>query len=184
MNHIYLTEHGIDPATVKLIDILAAALPGALKDGKVDAIVISEPYAYQAMKSLPDEAVRLPQSKLYKETFNLVVMRSYSKGRPETLKKVLNAVDRAITFMKQNKTESIAVIKSNLKLEEDFFVSTWDDYVFKLSLDQSLLTILEDEARWAIKNGFTDKTKIPNYLGYIYLDALKGVKPEAVTIIQ
>jgi NitT/TauT family transport system substrate-binding protein len=182
--HIYLTEHGIDPSAVKLVDFLSADLPGALKDGKVDAIVITEPYAHQAMKALPDMAVRLPKSNLYKVTFHLAAMRSYAKRSPETLRKVLIAVDRTITFMKQNKTESIAVITKNLKMEEDFLVSTWDDFVFRLSLDQSLLTILEDQARWAMQNRVTDKTEIPNYLGYIYLDALKGVKPGAVTIIQ
>jgi len=29
-----------------------------------------------------------------------------------------------------------------------------------------------------------DKTELPNYLDYIYLDALKKVKPEAVRIIR
>ena len=69
-------------------------------------------------------------------------------------------------------------------MEETILASIWDDFVFELSLEQSLLTILEDEARWAIKNGFTNKTKVPNYLGYFYLDAMKAVKPEAVTIIK
>lgn len=69
-------------------------------------------------------------------------------------------------------------------MEENAAASIWDDYVFKLSLEQSLLTTLEDQARWTIKNGFTEKTKVPNYLGYLYLDALKGIGPEAVTIIK
>jgi NitT/TauT family transport system substrate-binding protein len=69
-------------------------------------------------------------------------------------------------------------------MDENLLASIWDDFVFELSLDHSLLTILEDEARWAIANKFTDKTKVPNCLGYFYLDAMKAVKPEAVTIIK
>ncbi|GAG04257.1 unnamed protein product, partial [marine sediment metagenome] len=30
----------------------------------------------------------------------------------------------------------------------------------------------------------TEATKVPNYLNFIYLDALEEVKPEAVTIIR
>ncbi|NIT52457.1 MAG: hypothetical protein GWO41_06890 [candidate division Zixibacteria bacterium] len=60
----------------------------------------------------------------------------------------------------------------------------WDDYVFEIFLDQSLLLSWEDIARWAIKNKFTDKTTVPNYLNFIYLDGLEAVKPEAITIIR
>jgi NitT/TauT family transport system substrate-binding protein len=182
--HVYLTEHGIDPSAVKMVYFEPKDVPGALEKGKVDAIVIYEPYASMAMKALPGKAVKLPQSDLYKQTFNLAVMRSYAKGHPELLKKILKAVDRAITFIKQNRNESIAAMTKSLKPGEDLLVSVQDDLVFELSLEQSLLTILEDEARWAIANKFTDKIKVPNYLGYFYLDAMKAVKPEAVTIIK
>jgi hypothetical protein len=38
------------------------------------------------------------------------------------------------------------------------------------------------EARWAIRNRLTDASKVPNYLGYVHIDAMKAVKPEAVQI--
>ena len=182
--HVYLTEHEIDPTAVKKVDFAPTDVAGALEEGKVDAIAIWEPYASMAMKALPGKAVRLPRSDLYKQTFNLAVMRSFAKGHPELLKKVLKAVDSAITVIKQNRNESIAVMTKSLKPGEDLLVSVQDDLVFELSLEHSLLTILEDEARWAIANKFTDKTKVPNYLGYFYLGAMKAVKPEAVTIIK
>ena len=182
--HIYLTEHGIDPAAVKLVEFAPTDLPGALKQGKVDAIATFEPYASEALKALPGKAVKLPKSDLYKATFNLAVMRAYAKEHPGLLKKVLKAVDKATTFIKQDRNESIAVMTKSLKLGGNSFVSVADDLVFELSLDHSLFTIFEDEARWAMKNGLTDKTKIPNYLGYFYPDALKEVKPEALTIIK
>ena len=182
--HIYLTEHGIEPSAVRMVDFSASDLPGALKDGKVDAIVTFEPYAYMAMKALPDKIVRLPQSDLFRETFTLAAMKNFANEHPESLKKVLKAVDRAIKFIKQNKHESIVIMTKSLRLDENLLASIWNDFVFELSLDHSLLTILEDEARWAIANKFTDKTKVPNYLGYFYLDAMKAVKPEAVSILK
>ena len=182
--HIYLIEHQIDPAYVELVDFAPTDLPGALRDGKVDAVATFEPYASEALKESPGKAVSLPGSKLYRETLNIAVMRSYAKGHPELLKRILKAVDRAIMFIKQDRNESIAVMNKSLKLEGYSFVSVPDDFVFELSLDHSLLTIFEDEARWAIKNGLTNKTIIPNYLGYFYPDAMKVIKPEDVTIIK
>jgi len=180
--HVYLTEHLIDPSAVKLVDFTPTDLPGALEDGRVDAIVIFEPHAYKAMKALPGRVVRLPRSDLYRLSFNLAAMRSYAKGHPGLLKKILKAVDRGIMFIKQNKKESIAVISRGLNLDENIFVR--DDLVYELSLYHTLLTTFEDEARWAITNRFTDKRKVPNYLDYLYLDAMKDVKPDAVTITK
>lgn len=183
-HHVYLTEHGIDKSDIKIIDIPPEDLPRALQDGKVDAIVIFEPYAYRAQKALPDKAVRLPKSKFYRETFNLTSMKRFAHEHPELLKNVLKAVDRAIEFIKQNKKESIALMVQRANLDEEFLVSVWDDFVYELSLDHSLLATLEDEARWAVKNKLTDRTEVPNYLGFIYMDGLKAVKPEAATIIK
>jgi NitT/TauT family transport system substrate-binding protein len=53
-----------------------------------------------------------------------------------------------------------------------------------LTLPQALLLAMEDQARWMIENKLTSQTAIPNYFDYIYLDGLKAVKPEAVTIIH
>ena len=111
-------------------------------------------------------------------------MKSYTKEHSGLLRRFLKAVDRAITFANQNRNESIAVMTKNLTLQEKSLVSFQDDLVFELSLGHSLLTMLEDQARWAMKNGYSNKTKIPNYLDYLYLDAMKAVKPKAVTIIK
>ena len=58
------------------------------------------------------------------------------------------------------------------------------EHQFSLSLDQSLITAMEDEARWMIKNYLTTEKKVPDFLNYIYADGLKAVKPEAVNIIR
>jgi NitT/TauT family transport system substrate-binding protein len=57
-------------------------------------------------------------------------------------------------------------------------------YRFKISLEQSFLKTLVNQSKWAIKNGLTDKTKVPNFLEFVYLDALVSVKPDGVTIIR
>ena len=59
----------------------------------------------------------------------------------------------------------------------------WGDLTFRLVLDQSIIDVLETEARWIIHNKFTEKTTIPNYLPFIFVDGLKAVKPAAVTIV-
>jgi len=42
----------------------------------------------------------------------------------------------------------------------------------------------EDEAQWMIKNNLTTEKCITDFVNYIYVDGLKAVKPEAVSIIR
>jgi len=66
-----------------------------------------------------------------------------------------------------------------------FAQAAWSRNQFSLSLDQSLITAMEDEARWMIKNKLTSKKQgVPDFMNYIYIDGLKAVKPEAVNIIR
>ena len=55
---------------------------------------------------------------------------------------------------------------------------------FFLSLDQSLIVAMEDEARWMIINNLTTEKQVPDFLDYIYMNGLEAVNPNAVDIIQ
>ncbi|MCP4346624.1 MAG: hypothetical protein GY795_14000 [Desulfobacterales bacterium] len=59
-----------------------------------------------------------------------------------------------------------------------------DNMHYDLSLSHQLLLNLENQARWAVRNKYTDKTTIPDYLDFIYVDELEKIKPNSVTIIK
>jgi hypothetical protein len=40
------------------------------------------------------------------------------------------------------------------------------------------------EARWVISTNLTNRTAVPNFIDYIYLDGLLSMKPESVNIIH
>ena len=180
----FLVHNGLLPSDVEVIDINPSELPDALKNNQVDAIVIWEPHAYNAQNLLGPDAVRLPSSDVYRETFNFMVMESFAQAHPEALIRFLRAIDTATDFIGDGEEESQAIVAERLGLDIEVVAALWGDFVFEVALDQSLLVTLEDEARWAIKNGLTEATEVPNYLDYIYMDALEEVKPEAVGIIH
>jgi NitT/TauT family transport system substrate-binding protein len=71
-----------------------------------------------------------------------------------------------------------------MNFDDAYLEIIWPRYQFSLSLDQSLITAMEDEARWMIKNYLTKEKNVPNFLDCIHEDALKALKPEAVNIIR
>jgi NitT/TauT family transport system substrate-binding protein len=181
---VFLVNNGILPSEVEIIDISPSELPDALKNKQVDVIVIWEPHAYNAQNLLGQDAIRLSGSELYRTTFNFLVMKDYAKSHPEVLVKFLRAIDNATDFIGENREESQTIVAERLELDKENMTKFWDVFTFEISLDQSLLVAIEAEARWAIKNKLTDKIEIPNYLDYIYYDALEEVKLEAIGIIR
>ncbi len=179
----FLLYHSISLSDVEMVNIAPSDLPKALNNGQIDAQVIWEPHGTTARDLLGDKAVRLPSSDVYKTTFNFLTMKNFATENPEILEKFLRAIDRATTFT-QNKEEVQEITANRLNLQKEDVALHWDEFTFEISLDQSLLINIESEARWAIKNKLTDATQVPNYLDYIYVDALASVKPEAVTIIK
>ena len=180
----FLIYNAVSPGDVELVDLAPSDLPPALNKGEVDAIVIWEPHGSNARELLGDKAIRLPSSDVYRTTFNFLVMKDFAEENPEVLKKFLRAIDKATIFVKNNKKESQNVITKRLNLEKEAAALHWDEFVFEISLGQSLMIGLEAEAMWAIKNNLTDKTEIPNYLDYLYIDALEAVNPSRMTIIK
>ncbi|MFQ5950575.1 MAG: ABC transporter substrate-binding protein [Candidatus Geothermarchaeales archaeon] len=180
----FLTLNGIQASEVEVIDVDPSALPDALKAGQVDAIVIWEPHASNALQLLGDRATRLPSSEVYTVFFNFMVMKNFARDNPELLERFLRAIDRATSFIESSEEESRRIVAERLDLDPENMAIFWEDFVFEISLDQSLLVTLESVARWAIENDLVDAVEAPNYLDYIYVEALQRVKPEAVGIIR
>ncbi|MBF0277880.1 MAG: NrtA/SsuA/CpmA family ABC transporter substrate-binding protein [SAR324 cluster bacterium] len=180
----FLTYHSLGNTDITAINLPPSDLPIALKENQVDAIVIWEPHAYQAQKLLQENAVQLPSSEIYRESFNFLVMKDYAEENSDTLKRFLKACQKATDYINNHKTEAQKIVIKRLSLDQEVTSTLWEDFVFKITLDQSLLISLEDEARWLIRSKKTDKKEIPNYLNFVLPEVLKAVNPNSVTLIH
>ncbi|MCP4050920.1 MAG: ABC transporter substrate-binding protein [bacterium] len=181
----FLIYNQVNPSVVKSKDIDPDKLPGALKSHQVDAAAIWEPYACKTSKLLGSNAVKLKSSDIFRESFNLVVMNDYAKENKALLIKFLKALDKAVQFCTDNREAAKKIVIRRMGLEMECFVlSHWDKYHSGLSLDQSLLITLEEEARWAVNKKMVKSNHIPDYLDYINFEILEHVKPDAVGIVR
>lgn len=179
----YLLTNRIDTSDVEIVDVQPQAMVDAIVNGNVDAIFSWEPNIYYAQKILGDNAIVLPNLYGPRVTYNLVSKKDFIGNNPQSLRKTIKALQKAEEFMKDNRAESIDMTASRLEIDKKDLSELWDLFEFELSLLQTLLVALEEKARWAITNKVTDKTKVPNYLDFIYPDALRAVELEAVTIV-
>jgi len=106
--------------------------------------------------------------------------RILSGRNPQTVAALLRGLVRAEAFVSSNAGEAQDIVVETIKVEKDLVEEVWNVMSYQVRLDQSLTITLEDETRWAMKNKLTDQTVMPGYASFIYVDALKAVKPGAV----
>ena len=180
----FLADYELLMTDVEIFHFKTVDLPNALKDKKVDAISVWQPYTHIAEQLLSANVLRLPNSEIYRTTFNFATMKSYAQDHKGVLERFTKALIRSSEFIQTHREESQRIIAEALKIEKETVITLWDGYNFKISLDQALLVSWDSIGRWSIDNNFTDKKKIPNYLNYIYLDALDTVQPDLISIIR
>ena len=122
---------------------------------------------------------------LYREDFYFVASQKLLNSDPDTARRFLLSIQEAQEFIKKHEEEAKKIVAKRLGLRFEDLNALWTEYDYALILDKTVVTTLEDEAKWAIKNGLTDKTKVPDYLmNYIYTDALKEVNPTLMRIVK
>ncbi len=176
-----LLLNGVDPRTVQIKNMQPEMMVEALQKGEVDAIAIWEPYPFQALAKVSDAKV-LPKSGGYVESFNLIISKKLQGVRDDDLVKLLRALDRAQQFIASEPGRAKFILRERLQVDEKFIDSIWPRYNYRNSLNQSLLTTLEGEARWARREGHVKAEQSPNYLDFIYALPLRRVRPAAVNI--
>lgn len=150
-------------------------MPAALFSGEVDAIAVWEPFGYLAHEKLGKDMVIFQAKDYYRETFNLVGMKKTIKENKEVTIRIIKALQEAEDYIQSSPKEAQQVIVNELKLDKQFIEWIWNDFNFKISLEQSLLLTLENEARWAIENKIIEGQGIPDYLEYVNPEPIKDV---------
>jgi NitT/TauT family transport system substrate-binding protein len=113
-----------------------------------------------------------------------VASKHFITKSPDAVDRFVQALIEAEEYVQTNEQELYDIILSHEKITEDYlnFAEAKQKYI--IELPQRIVVSLEDFSRWAIDNNVTHRTSIPNYLEYIYIDALEKTKPEAITIIR
>lgn len=180
----YLVLNALSRQDVTIVDIKPEEMADALSQGKVDAVSVWQPHVASLRAIMGERGIVLHNDSIYTETFNIVSMRTLPQQRPEAIRRLLRGLVKAQSFVAANPEESQRIMADFSEMNGELLASIWNVFQYDLSLNQSLLVTLEDQARWAIKNGLVERGEMPNFFEALYIDGLKSVKPDAVRIIK
>jgi NitT/TauT family transport system substrate-binding protein len=180
----FLELNGMNIRDVALVDVPPPQWLEAITGGRVEGVIAWEPYSSQIRARFAGRAVALPiQSN--QPGYGLITVRTgWISGHREVVNRFLKSLAQAEDSLTRDPSSAKAILRKWLKYDEAFTETIWRENQFSLSLDQSLITAMEDEARWMIKNKLTPKKNMPNFPDFISEDALKAIKPNAVNIIR
>ena len=179
----FLDLHGIYRENVTLVDIPTSQYVDAITNGSVDAVVAVYKYLDQSKERLGSNMVAWSIQSSQKGYVVLTCRNDWAASHPETINRFLKSITQAEEYAITHPAEAKKIIQKWMNYSDAITEAVWPDHEYSLTLDQSLVTAMEDEGRWMIANNLTNETTIPDFMGYIDKNGLRTIKPEAVNIL-
>ncbi len=180
----FLLRHGLERREVRFLDLRPEEMEGALASGRVDAVATWNPTALLLQRRFGDQALSFYEDELYSETLLLIGRRGFAEQRPEAARRVLRALLKAEGYFQDHPEEARRVAAAAFTADPVVLDAMLRQLVFRVRLDQGLLVLMEEEARWAIRAGLVATQVAPSYLETIAADPLASVRPDAVGFIR
>lgn len=181
----WVTFHGIDPKDMTRLPLEPDRMVEALKERSVDALAVWEPHASNAIEVLGADAVVLPNPRVYTQHFNVVTDRVQLQGRGAEMTALLQALLKAERFIAERPTEAAALLQARLQIDAAAAAAQLKEHDYRMRLDQSLISTMEEQARWAIREKLVDARQRPaSLLHAIEPSLLRRASPRAVSLVQ
>jgi len=151
--------------------------------GSIDAAIVWDPVAWRLRESLGSNAVSWPAQSETPWNLVLVARDSLIKKEPAAMVRLMKALIMAENSIGKDPAATQQNLTKRIGVSERYLADVWGDNQFRVSLERSLMLMLEEETHW-IQSTQGSVQKLPNYIRYIHFDALKTARPESVSIIH
>lgn len=156
----WLEAHNINVSNVEIVPLDASALSQAFTQGAVDVMFAWEPHNYNASSSIQSLSKSWPTD-LYNGRHTIVMNSAYLKNNGTKAEQVIKGLIRAEEYIKNNPEDAKRIVMERTGMSEVALNKLWDEYVYKVQLDDELENIIDSEASWiksSEKNKISDDT--------------------------
>ncbi|WP_259365473.1 ABC transporter substrate-binding protein [Colwellia sp. BRX10-3] len=176
-----LAIEGLTIEDVELHDYKPEQLQQGFSHDEVDAILPWEPFAFQARQLLQNKVKIHDTKSLSTLSFNLISQTADSL-LVEKAECVIQGLRIAIDYIASNPEESKKIVIDQLNVDPAFIEWVWSDYIFKLSLNNSLILNIKSQAIWAKGAQIGGLKSVQNSESFIDSRALSKVDPGSVNL--
>lgn len=179
----FLLEHQISKDEFETINMVPSEQLKALKNGDIDVAVMWEPYASFAQHELGENAVFLDTHLTYSTLWLSTTLDSYAESNRDVLASYLKSIKAAQEYIRGNPEYTKELLARRTEVPLHIIESLWTEIDYELSLSERMLTLLEDQARWMIRNNFADTT-MQEMQQFVNFNPMQEVHPGGITIIR
>lgn len=180
----FLAFHNLSVEHIQLIAMKPEQIYQGLVHGNIDAGFSWEPNNFNLKKSIEDNSKYYPGQNNQDFHFILTGRTQWIASHQTAIKSMLNALIQAEKFTRNNKAQAQALLNKRFNTTPEFLQYLWSKHDLTVSLPQSLLTVMDDAAKWRAGTKKLTEKDIPDYFEFISFTALEQVRPESVTIIH
>jgi len=179
--NVFLLVSGVPRDSVNIVFIDPNAGIEPLLRGDIDAAAFYRPYGPQVVQQLGARGVVLKSLQPYALMVNLVARPGLSQ---DSLLRLLRAARRGIDLLNTQPARAQALLAARWQIDAKAAAGRLDGYDFRLGLSQNLLSTLEAESRWAVREDLVDHGPRPDFLEIMRVEPLRALDPRAVTLIK
>jgi NitT/TauT family transport system substrate-binding protein len=178
----FLYVNNIGLQDIIFVNVRPTQYSDSIGNGSVDAVIVPQVYLMPVEERLGSNAI-IWQAQSNQNAFGVLTCRNdWIVGHSDTINKLIKSLVQAEDCVLSHPNESEYILKKRLNYSEKYMDTVWPQQQYYLTLDQSLVSAMEDEARWTIANNLTSAKTVPDFTYYIYTKGLEKVKPDALDI--
>ena len=141
---------GVDHSSLNIIPLQGADMLSALESGDIDVMAAHEPWITKAENQLGAKFLMSgtksdipgsdPDSHWLSVYSTMVVNNDYAKEHPETVIKIIRAVEKATDFINNNREEAVKILSEEFGIDEgdlttimsrnDYTMGVTEDYIY------------------------------------------------------
>ena len=179
----WLLYHDIAMEQVTVVPLAIGQLVPELASRRVDAVAIWEPVAGEAAARLGADQARLAAPRVYAQHFVLSALRSQLAARDADVQRLLRSLKKAEQFIAAHADEAAGMLAARLQLEPAAARATLAEHVYRLELTPALLSTMDSQARWAVRERIVEAAAGPGSVARaIDPGPLRKAVPGAVTL--
>lgn len=179
-----LAKHDIAADDVTLINMPPAEMVAAFSSGQVEAAFPFEPFTTAILAKNGDRARVLDTRGLYTMTFNLVARKGYGANNAAVVRQILAAIIDANAYIDAHPVAATEEVAKQLKLPIEPVKAYWDFYRYRVTLDSSLVALLNTEQRWIASRDRSVAGANLDFKQTIQPEPLTAIAPSAVTLAR
>lgn len=180
--HQFARQHGLDPASVQLVDVEPSDQARALTEGRVDAVVAWDPWSGRLLHELGEHGVVFSMREFYSANWLLLARTELVDRQPALVDRVLKAYAEALALIDSDPARARALHAGAIGLTAAELAPLEEGVIWRLELGWSVLSSLEAALQWLIAEPeFTGRTR-PRLISFIEAGPISRVAPERLAL--